>query len=393
VSHQQALKVFKNLIPSIAGNTGKPEFKTGSRDWRVRIFLHALRVQPGAQKNCVLTEDFHFHSMLPPLVRNPLLVALFVFLAVTEPAIAARTPVILDTDIGTDIDDTWALAQLLRTSNLELKLVVTDSGDTRYRAEVAAKFLEAAGHREIPIGIGHNFGPMPEERRNLTPWVTGYNLDKYAGGVRTDGIGAMIDLIMKSTDPVTVIAIGPMPNLAEALQREPRIAAKCRLVGMYGSFHVGYGGSSTPAAEFNVKDNPTALRAVLTAPWRNILLTPLDTCGTVQLQGKNYHEIWSATADPMLRAVIESYCFFAPRVQWMKCDFFTIRSTTLFDCVAVYLAGAEDLVEIETVAFDVTDDGFTRPSPNGACKARVALRWKNLEAFETLLTKQLQTTH
>ena len=41
--------------------------------------------------------------------------------------------------------------------------------------------------------------------------------------------------------------------------------------------------------------------------------------------------------DPLLRAVIESYCVFAPRVSWMECDFFATRSTTLFDCVAVYL--------------------------------------------------------
>ncbi len=325
------------------------------------------------------------------LIRKSFLAPCLVFLAATALAMGARTPVVLDTDIGTDIDDTWALAQLLRSSHLDLKLVLTDSGDTRYRAEVAAKFLESAGHSEIPVGLGQNFGPMPEDRRNLAPWVAGYDLAKYAGGVREDGIGALIDLVMKSPEPVTIIAIGPVPNLARALQREPRIAEKCRLVGMYGSFKVGYGGSATPIAEYNVKDNPAALRDVLSAPWRDMLLTPLDTCGVVQLQGKNYHEIWSATSDPVLRTVIESYCIFAPRVNWMKCDFFMVRSTTLFDCVAVYLAEAEDLVEIETVSFDVTDDGFTRPSPNGKLKARVALRWKNLNSFETLLTKQLQS--
>jgi len=68
-----------------------------------------------------------------------------------------RIPVILDTDIGGDIDDTWALAMLLRSPEVEVKLVVTDTADTVYRARVAAKLLQAAGHAEIPVGIGLRF--------------------------------------------------------------------------------------------------------------------------------------------------------------------------------------------------------------------------------------------
>lgn len=65
-----------------------------------------------------------------------------------------RIPVILDTDIGGDIDDTWALAMLLNSPELDLKLVVTDTGNTTYRAKVAAKLLEVAGRTDVPIGIG-----------------------------------------------------------------------------------------------------------------------------------------------------------------------------------------------------------------------------------------------
>ena len=158
---------------------------------------------------------------------------------------------------------------------------------------------------------------------------------------------------------------------------------------MHGSFDKGYGGSLQPDAEANVKVDPAALRAVLAAPWRDILLTPLDTCGTVELAGANYHAIWSATHDRMLRALIENYCIFAPRVNWMRCDFFASRSTTLFDCVAVYLAYSEKLVEIETVDFNVTDDGFTRRAPAGPYRARVALRWKDLAAFQEHLSRRL----
>ena len=57
----------------------------------------------------------------------------------------APVPVILDTDIGDDIDDTWALALLLKSTELNLKLVVSDYGEAQYRARLLAKLLERAG--------------------------------------------------------------------------------------------------------------------------------------------------------------------------------------------------------------------------------------------------------
>jgi len=303
-------------------------------------------------------------------------------LAVFVPRAAeARTPVVLVTDIGTDIDDTWAMALMLRSSELDLKLVVVDPADTTYRAKVAAKFLEASGHGMVEIVNG-------DRDRNLLPWVEHYDMGRYPGKIDPDGVGALVDFIQKSPEPVTVIEIGPVNTLALALKRDPNLAAKCRFIGVGGSFDVGYNGGK-PSAETNVRVNPEGLRTVLAAPWKDILLTPLDTCNFVKLSGERYHAIWSATSDPMLRAVIESYCIFAPQQTWMVCDYFATRSTILYDCVAIYLAYSEELVDIETVTFDVTSDGYTRRSPQGPFKARVALRWKNRDAFEAQLAGRL----
>ncbi len=72
-------------------------------------------------------------------------------------------PVILDTDIGGDIDDTWALALLLRRPALDLRLVVTNTGDTAYRARLAAKLLDVAGRDDVPVAAGEGDGlPAPE---------------------------------------------------------------------------------------------------------------------------------------------------------------------------------------------------------------------------------------
>jgi inosine-uridine nucleoside N-ribohydrolase len=297
-----------------------------------------------------------------------------------------RIPVIFHTDIGTDIDDTWALAQLLRSPELDLKLVLVDTGDTQYRAKIVAKILESAGRTDVLIGLGVS-GPMTEQEHNQAAWVKGYDLAKYPGHIVEDGIGALIATVMQSPDMVTIISVGAVPGLAAALKHEPAIAPKARFVGMHGSFDLGYGGGK-PSAESNVKVDPASLRIVLAAHWQDALLTPLDTCGSVSLTGENYHAIWCATNDALLRGVIEGYCVFAPHVTWMNCDFFATRSTTLFDSVAVYLAYSEELVETESLLCKVTDDGFTVRDPEGS-PVRVAIRWKSREAFETHLTNRL----
>lgn len=317
-----------------------------------------------------------------------MLTALVAGVILAAARLPAATPAILVTDIGTDIDDSWALALALRSPELDLKLVVTDPADTLYRAKVAAKLLEAAGRSDVPIAIGDNTGPRDDDNKTLAPWVAGYNLASYPGKIDSDGVGALIRALREAKEPVTVIAIGPAHSLGIALRRDPSIAAHARLVGMFGSFDRGYDGGP-PAAEFNVKVDPAGLRTVLAAPWRDILLTPLDTCGLVALSGPRYHAIWSATRDPLLRPLIESYCIFAPRQNWMKCDYFSTRSTTLFDTVAVYLAYSEDLVAVEPIAFRVTDDGRTLRSADGPFHARVAIAWRNEDGFEAQLAGRL----
>ncbi|HWA87190.1 MAG TPA: nucleoside hydrolase [Opitutus sp.] len=309
------------------------------------------------------------------------------FISLIAAALGRPIPVVFHTDIGTDIDDAWALAQILRTPALDLKFVLTDTGDTRYRAALAAKELEAANRTDVAIGIGQ---PTPHSNDTMTvqSWLKGFDLKNYPGQVYDDGIGAFIDFVMHSPEPVTIISTGPCPSLAAALAREPGIAARCRFVGMDGSIDIGYGKKAPAAAESNVKVDPAAFRKVLSAPWRDRLITPLDTCGSVYLKGDDYHAIWCATGDPLLRAVIESYCIFAPNAPWMRVDYFTTQSTTLFDCVAVYLASSEDLVETETMRLRVTDDGFTVRDPDGS-PVRVALRWKNLAAFDHQLVRTL----
>ena len=298
-----------------------------------------------------------------------------------------KIPAILSTDIGDDIDDTWALGFLLKSPELDLKLAVGDYGRPEYRAKLLAKFLQRVGRADVPVGMGVEVGKPGGEPRQAE-WVKDYDLATYPGKVHRDGVQEMIDLIMTSPEPITVIAIGPAPNIAAALQREPRIADKARFVGMHGSVRVGYGGSKTPAPEWNVKCDPKALQKAFAAPWE-VTITPLDTCGIINLTGEKYRK-FRESKDPVAVAIFDNYRLWLAHANNGKGDTKPAdsRSSTLFDTVAVYLAFDQSLCNMETLGIRVTDDGFTRIDPEGK-KTSVASSWKDLGAFEDLLVKRV----
>lgn len=70
-------------------------------------------------------------------------------------------------------------------------------------------------------------------------------------------------IIEASPEPVTLLCIGPVPNIAEALRRDPSIVDNARFVGMFGSVYKGYAGEPDVAAEWNVKADPQSLRPSL----------------------------------------------------------------------------------------------------------------------------------
>ena len=300
-------------------------------------------------------------------------------------------PVLLDTDIGTDIDDAWALAMLLASPELDLRLVTTVSGETDYRGGLCARLLDVAGRADIPIGLGIS-GPLrvppAMQGRPQGNWADARNLATHPT-VHADGVQALIDAIEASAEPPVVLAIGPLTNIAEALRRAPHIAGKARFVGMHGAVRVGYRPESAPVPEYNVLADVTAARTVFAAPWEKTI-TPLDTCGSVVLRNEAYARVAGhaeAWPDSLAAAVLETYRLWLPAVgrnpeRWRD------RSTVLFDTVAVYLAFSEAGLEMETLPIKVADNGLTVIEPAGD-PVRVATAWRDHAAFERLLVARL----
>jgi len=217
-------------------------------------------------------------------------------------------PVILDTDIGSDIDDTWALCMLLGSPEVDLKLVVTAFRNTPDKTRLVAKVLERCGRTDIPIGTGVK---TEDGKLNQDTWIKDYTLEGYPGTVYVDGVQALIDAVHQAKDTITICVIGPQGNLASALKRDPSIAQKARIVSMAGSVHIGYNGKEGRQPEWNVRADVASARAVFAAPWA-ITIAPLDTCGTLILGGAGYARVAASDA-PRAKTVMENYSIWTPR--------------------------------------------------------------------------------
>ncbi|HNZ17249.1 MAG TPA: nucleoside hydrolase [Candidatus Hydrogenedentes bacterium] len=290
-------------------------------------------------------------------------------------------PVILDTDIGSDIDDTWALAMMLGSPQIDLKLITTAFRDTPTKTRLVAKLLERWHRTDVPIGTGVK---TADGGINQLDWLGEYDIKSYPGVVYEDGVQALIDTIKKSDREITLVVLGPQGNLREALKRDPSIAENARVVTMAGSVHIGYQGHEGRQPEWNVKADIEAARAVFQAPWE-IVMNPLDLCGNLRLAGEPYLRVADCAA-PRAQAVIENYTAWTNRDNHPQ-----NASSILFDTVSVYMAVDTSLCRMETVRLSIDDAGNTVPDENGR-PVQCALGWKTPEAedhYKELLIRAL----
>ena len=183
-------------------------------------------------------------------------------------------PIIIDTDLGDDVDDTWALAFLLSLPQYAKIILISTSGkgNHRKRAAIICKICQRAGRNEIPIVCGidrHNCVELAQ-----LSWLNesvDNILNSYSNFINnTTASEHLVHTIMQSKYPVTVMAIGPMHNIAAVLNIEPGIANRAHFVSMAGSIYKGYGNSKKPAPEFNIAAAIDSAKIVFKAKWISV---------------------------------------------------------------------------------------------------------------------------
>lgn len=287
----------------------------------------------------------------------------------TERAESQPIPVIIDTDIGHRIDDTWAIILALCCQELDVKLIITDSHDTVGKAKIVSKLLDSLDRADIPIGIGKKQDNDPGPQID---WVKEYKQKDYSGTIHQDGIQAMIDIVMASQEPVTLLVLGPCPNLLEAVKREPKIVSKVKIIAMSGSIKVGYNDMPGADAEYNIRSEIEAARALYSQKW-DLTIAPLDITNHVIVRGEQYRNFLIAD-NPTSKTLLAAYSSWAKAAKSRVAP--NIRSTILFDTVPVYLAADGSLCEIEDMKLKIDNRGILKNDPNGKT-VHVAMRWKS----------------
>jgi purine nucleosidase len=185
--------------------------------------------------------------------------------------------VIFDTDIGTDVDDILALGVLLGSPEVQLEAVTTVYGDVDLRARMVQRVLQLRGRDDVPVHTG-----IREPLLGLDPvyWPghEGVGLLEEAtdlpGTDPTHAVDTLVERVLASPGEITLLAVGPLTNVAAALVRAPELAtALKRLVIMGGKVQLE--AHPWAPAEHNIKCDPEAAHIVFRsgAP---IELVPLD---------------------------------------------------------------------------------------------------------------------
>ncbi len=270
--------------------------------------------------------------------------------------------VVVDTDIGDDIDDAFALALLLRSPEVKLLGITTAFGDTELRARLVDRYLAAVGRKDLPVEAG--VATQASNHFTQAAYARQEPDRKYG-----DAVGFLLREIRAHPGQITLIAIGPLFNEQAAIARDPATFRKLkRVVMMGGSIRRGYDDEAAgnqqepPSAEWNVRCDPAGLRALL-ASGVPIFMMPLDST-QIHLTLPELGTILSH-GSPLTDQLTLLYH------QWTGAEAW--RMPTLYDPVAATYAIRPELCPAQPTRLEVDDGGFTRPV-TGSPNAEVCLK-------------------
>ena len=323
------------------------------------------------------------------------LVAVFVTLATLAPGqfLLAQTPaavppsspqlVILDTDIGDDLDDAFALALILRSPELQLLGIQTAFGDTELRARLVDLYLAAVGRTDIPVLAG-----VPGKSTHFTQAAYARQAQEHT---HKPAVPFLLSQIRAHPGQITLIAIGPLFNIQAAIAQDPATFRQLkRVVLMGGSIYRGYdkrmsgvtaAGSAAvdthtpPSPEWNILCDPAGAQALFAAGVP-VYVMPLDST-QVRLERPALGTVF-AHGSPLTDQLVLLYHQWTGPAEW--------RPPTLFDPVAVTYAIRPDLCPAAPLRLEVDDKGFTRPVP-GDPNAQVCLQSDEKGFLELLVNR------
>ena len=188
-------------------------------------------------------------------------------------------PLVVDTDIGSDVDDAIALALAARHPDLDLRAVTTVSSAPDVRAGMVSRLLELAGAHDVPVAVGRS---APGDERNA---IGREHLELLPAPPRPAAAVDAIDVLTRFPPATAIATIGQQTNLAAALAHDPRLARRTSVLtvmgGSFAPFRTADGQVHGAERDWNLVLDPPGAVAALSAPW-TLRYVPIDvTFGAV----------------------------------------------------------------------------------------------------------------
>ncbi len=282
--------------------------------------------------------------------------------AAQQPSVLVREPekIIIDTDIGDDIDDAFAVALALQSPEVRILGLSTVSGDTTARAKILDELLGQTDHKDIPVtaGIPANL-PF-----TTTPYIGRQGRfgekGRFAKAMHAPAVDFILEQIRRFPDQITLVAIGPLTNVGLLIDKDPQTFRRLkRVVMMGGSIATGYDDAVKVAVpEYNIlSDIPSAQKLFQSGV--PIFVMPLDSTAQLKFdEVKRSALFYQAT--PLTDSLAVLYLLSG------------ITTPVFYDPMVVAFVIDPQLCPVEPMHIVVDEKGVTRAGP-GEPNAQVCL--------------------
>ncbi len=286
--------------------------------------------------------------------------------------------VIIDTDIGDDIDDVLAVGLALPSPEIKILGIISAWGDTELRARMIDRLLCETGRTDIPVAVGIEKHGPGQSGFWQKAWAERQPPKPHEGAV-----DFLLEQIKQHPGEITLIGIAPETNLGAALAKDPVTFKKLkRIVIMGGSVRRGYGDvgyapDHGPNAEYNIAMDIPAAQAVFTSGVP-LYVMPLDSTQLKLDEVKR--EMLFTRSTNLTDAFTLLYPEWAHGTQQI--------TPTMFDAVAVAYAIDPSQCPTAPMRLEVDAKGFTREVP-GEPNTFVCLRSDSDKFFEFYMPRLL----
>jgi purine nucleosidase len=191
-----------------------------------------------------------------------------------------KMKVILDTDIGDDIDDAWAMGFVISYQGFAPLGVTITHGNTPARAKIACKLLHITHRDDIPVFIGRKTNDKVFQQYS---WAEDFTAKRPEKKTAADFI---VETVKRYPGEVTLLAVGPLQNIADALRKEPNLGKYVkRVVLMSGCVYGTSYSLGKVIREWNVYQ-ATADAQLVYGAGLPLTIVPLDSTTHVQLNNE-----------------------------------------------------------------------------------------------------------